>query len=120
TYIVNGQKVPAMLGQAILGTGNGGFNSFSSSAWFFNAQKQISASNGNQVLIAQLEEPDTEEIRDEEQSEQALEWGDPESETIGPEEPSPQEEVIRLHTPEDIEAVRNGACSVDPNLEEAI
>jgi len=30
------------------------------------------------------------------------------------------EEVMSKHSPDDINAVRNGACSVDPKLEEAI
>jgi RHS repeat-associated protein len=51
TYVVNGEQVPAMFGQAILGMGNGGFNSFSSSAWFFNAQKAL---NATPALLLQL------------------------------------------------------------------
>lgn len=70
------------------------------------------------TLVAQLEEPEREEERPEEQAERALEPVEAKPET--PEPMTPAQEVMSKHSASDIEAVRNGACSVDPKLEEAI
>jgi ribonuclease T1 len=70
------------------------------------------------TLVAQLEEPEREEERPEEEAERALEPVEAKPETPAP--MTPAEEVISKHSPSDVQAVRNGACSVDPKLEEAI
>jgi guanyl-specific ribonuclease Sa len=70
------------------------------------------------TLVAQLEEPEREEERPEEEAERALEPVEAKPET--PQPMTPAEEVMSKHSASDIQAVRNGACSVDPKLEEAI
>jgi ribonuclease T1 len=59
-------------------------------------------------------------------AEEALEEREREREALKPAEPEPPLPEARVpaaykrHTPSDIQAVRNGACSIDPELEEAI
>jgi hypothetical protein len=45
TYTVNGVQVAPIFAQNILGTGSGGYNSFSSSSFFFNSGQMMSSSN---------------------------------------------------------------------------
>ena len=73
------------------------------------------------TTIAQVEEPEIEreEERPEEQAERALEPVEPQSATP-PAAETPEQKVLDQHSASDIQAVRNGACSVDPKLAEAI
>lgn len=43
TYVVNGTQVPDFVAEHILGIGSGGFNSFTSNPFFFNAQSAMDA-----------------------------------------------------------------------------
>lgn len=67
--------------------------------------------------IAQLEEPEREEERPEEREERALE---PVESTPAEAKAPAVDPVLARHSPEDIQAVRNGADSVDPQLAGAI
>ncbi len=71
-----------------------------------------------QNTIAQLEEPEREEERPEEREERALEPVEATAPT--PASPTPVDPVLSRHSAEDIQAVRNGADSVDPQLAGAI
>jgi RHS repeat-associated protein len=48
TYIVNGMVMPTNLAESLLGMGAGGFNSFSSSSFFFNANAAMNAPSWSQ------------------------------------------------------------------------
>lgn len=78
------------------------------------AAKQRQAQN----QIAQLEEPEREEERPEEREERALE--PVEATTPAGTSPAPVDPVLARHSESEIEAVRNGADSVDPQLAPAI
>lgn len=62
----------------------------------------------------------------EQEAEEAIEERNREREALKPAEPEPPlpetwvESVYKRHSPSDIQAVRNGACSTDPELEKAI
>lgn len=71
-----------------------------------------------QNTIAQLEEPEREEERPEEREERALE--PVEATTPAGTSPAPVDPVLSRHSESEVEAVRNGADSVDPKLAPAI